>query len=667
MDEKRQARQRYGDSESDELALFADLAARLGHREYFTLLAERLMEAAGAFGALVVEAGEGLCKVRAFLNGEAAVPSDSLPPEGLWDALLHAVHPVSYSDVRAVFPGDPWLARHDSAVAAGIAIPCGDDAAAGFLALFWLEPDADTSTALRLLPSAAALAGATFGWEDLHRANYRLFREAEIKQKELAFIHTLTEALRTRASLEELCGSVARLVPLAWRHSDAARARIVLDDLIFESRPFQDTPSRLASEIFANGTSRGTVEVFYVESWWPEGDSPFEAEEQYLLDSIARTLGEAIERREGEVKLREESISLARERNRLETILRGIGEGVVVTDSENRILLMNGAAQTLLGTADSEPLGVDFLSLLTDDAFLDVWRVTAAQNRNFSKQELKISEPRARSLWVTRSSIPGLSEGRAGYVTVLHDVTKEREIDQMKTDFVSAVSHELRTPLTSIKGFAVTLRGKPDIEPELRTRFLNIIAEEADRLGTLVEELLILARIESGRMVMGQEPVDMGALIHSVFEAFQPEADKRSISLEKAVPVELGKPLGDREKIRIIVANLVENAVKFTPPGGTVRVKATQDGNELILAVSDTGIGIPKADQQRIFERFYRVHRPGHTEPGTGLGLFIVREMVLLHGGHIEVSSAANEGSVFTVYLPLGQRRGAGDGRGESV
>jgi signal transduction histidine kinase len=179
--------------------------------------------------------------------------------------------------------------------------------------------------------------------------------------------------------------------------------------------------------------------------------------------------------------------------------------------------------------------------------------------------------------------------------------------------------------------------------------------------------LLILARIESGRMVMGQEPVDMAALVHSVFEAFQPEADKRNITLEKEVPVELGKPLGDREKIRIIVANLVENAVKFTPPGGTVRVRATQDGNELILEVSDTGIGIPKADQPRIFERFYRVHRPGHTEPGTGLGLFIVREMVLLHGGHIEVGSAANEGSVFTVYLPLGQRRRAEDERGESV
>jgi two-component system phosphate regulon sensor histidine kinase PhoR len=451
---------------------------------------------------------------------------------------------------------------------------------------------------------------------------------------------------------------VARLVPLAWRYSDATRARILLDDTVYESKPFEDAPLRLSTAIVANGVTRGRVEVAYVKEWWARGEEPFEAEEQYLLDSIARTLGEAIERREAEGKLRNESNTLARERNRLETILRGIGEGVVVTDSLNRVLLMNRAAQNLLGTVENEPIGEDFLSLIADESFLDIWRATALQGRDFAKQELHIDVPEAKALSVTRSSVPELSEGRPGFVAILHDVTKEREIDQMKSDFVSAVSHELRTPLTSIKGFAVTLRSNPKIEPELRHRFLGIIAEEADRLATLVEELLIMSRIESGRMVLGQEPVDLGALVRYAIDAFQPEADKRNVALEAEIPPDLAKPIGDREKIRVIVANLVENAVKFTSQGGTVRVRASQDQNEVRLEVADTGIGIPKAEQQRIFERFYRVRRPGHTEPGTGLGLFIVREMVTLHGGHIEVDSAEGGGSVFSVFLPLRSRGG---------
>jgi two-component system phosphate regulon sensor histidine kinase PhoR len=284
-----------------------------------------------------------------------------------------------------------------------------------------------------------------------------------------------------------------------------------------------------------------------------------------------------------------------------------------------------------------------------------MWKKTAQRGIDFAKQDLKVAGSTERTLWATRSRIPDLHRGQAGHVSILHDVTREREISRMKTDFVSSVSHELRTPMTSIKGFARTLINKPDLDKVQREKFISIIDHQADRMIALIEELLVLSRIESGQIVAERVPIDIPDLLKRVVLALEVEALKKDILLRYVVDGELIKPMGDPEKIHMVLFNLTQNAVKFTPAGGQVTIRVHSTSDWTIVRVQDNGIGIPPQEHAKIFDRFYRVHRPGAQDPGTGLGLYIVSEMLRLHGGQIEVESEVGAGTTFTARLPLGQ------------
>jgi signal transduction histidine kinase len=239
---------------------------------------------------------------------------------------------------------------------------------------------------------------------------------------------------------------------------------------------------------------------------------------------------------------------------------------------------------------------------------------------------------------------------------VLRDVSQQREIDRMKSDFISSVSHELRTPLTSIKAYAETMLDDPNMEQKTRQEFLQIVNEESDRLTNLINGILDISKIEAGTIEIIRKPVNVSSLAKRAAESLEYVAGKKKIRLQTDIAQHLPELLGDENKIFSMITNLINNAIKFTPENGNVSVSAQLVNNELVVKVSDTGMGIPKNDMTKIFGRFYRVNRPGKQIQGTGLGLAIVKEIVMKHDGRIDVESEIEKGSTFTVYLPVAQQ-----------
>lgn len=229
-----------------------------------------------------------------------------------------------------------------------------------------------------------------------------------------------------------------------------------------------------------------------------------------------------------------------------------------------------------------------------------------------------------------------------------------QELNSMKNEFVSGVSHELRTPLASIIGFAQTLLLDPDLPLEIRTEFIQIIHDEGKRLAKLINDLLDIARIESGRIGLEKQETDLVPLLERAMQSVAMQADAKDIELTTEFGSKEMVGMFDPDRITQVVVNLLGNAVKFTPRNGKVALRCDITDDTLTISVSDTGLGIPESDIPHLFEKFYRVHRPGLDIRGTGLGLAIVGQLVEMHNGSIEIESTVNEGSTFTVRLPKG-------------
>lgn len=556
--------------------------------------------------------------------------------------------------VHKRYPGCAIAQRMKAESFIGITVEHGKGERIAFLGLYDERPLQDTSSRDIVLRLFAACAAGELQRRQAESRFQRVLVTFEQQLKELSCIYGLAESLRTRESVAEICQDLVLLIPPAWRYPDLACTRIILDGHEYTSKRFIETQWGQSAAIVVEGRARGMVQVFYVENVRATlPGEPFLASERKLLDAVARTLGETVERREIEADNRRKAVILAQERNRLETILRGIGEGVVVTDTRDRVLMMNPTAQMLLGFADREPLASDFLTLLEDESFCAMWRETADTGKDIAKADVRLGETFNRTLSVTRSRIPELIQGEDCYVTILHDVTKEREIDQMKTDFVSAVSHELRTPMTSIKGFANTLLRNPDMARDKREHFLKIIDEETERLMKLIEEVLEIGSIESGRAIMNRTMVGIAEQVGSAVSSLAGAIDSKQINFTSDVQDNLPLLPADATKFHTILCNLLENAVKFTPPRGNVALRAFKDCDDIVLEVTDTGIGIPPDHIDNIFQRFYQVKAGTRKSAGAGLGLFLVKEMVTLHGGTVAVESEVDKGTKFIVRLPL--------------
>ena len=270
---------------------------------------------------------------------------------------------------------------------------------------------------------------------------------------------------------------------------------------------------------------------------------------------------------------------------------------------------------------------------------------------------VKALEPVPRLATTSDADIPTVlpaGEKPSGAIIVLHDVTELRRLERIRQDFVANVSHEFKTPLTAIQGFAETLLSGALEDPRNNRRFLEIIRDHAARLARLTDDLLKLARIEAGKLEVQFHPVAVMDLAERCAETAQLKAGQKQISLEIEIATDLPAVRGDANLLRDVLQNLVDNAIQYTPQGGRILVSAAVKEREVVITVADTGIGIPLSDQERIFERFYRVDAARSREAGgTGLGLSIARHIVEVHGGRLWVESEIGAGSKFSFSIPL--------------
>ena len=345
---------------------------------------------------------------------------------------------------------------------------------------------------------------------------------------------------------------------------------------------------------------------------------------------------------------------LAKEKERLSVTLASMAEGVVVTDNESNVLLANPAAAQLLTLNQDDMVGTCFTEMIEDKAFAERWGASIKNGEALVNDNFVQNGEDDQVVAATTSMVVLGNEEAFATVTILRDITKEKEIERMKTDFVSSVSHELRTPLTAIKGFAATMLNDDGKMPaETQKEFLGIINEETDRLESLIKDLLEISLSDSGKMGLKLTMVDIGETLQKVEAIAKPGADKKDISFSISADPNIHVN-ADRDKLQTAILNLATNAIKFTPEGGKVSLEATYADDEMVkINVIDTGLGVPKKDIENIFGRFFRVNRPNTEIKGTGLGLAVVREIIELHGGRVYASSEMNKGSVFTIEIPL--------------
>ncbi|MGH9744012.1 MAG: two-component system histidine kinase PnpS [Candidatus Acidiferrum sp.] len=343
--------------------------------------------------------------------------------------------------------------------------------------------------------------------------------------------------------------------------------------------------------------------------------------------------------------------TLTEERNLSSAILRSMVEGVAVVNGSERLLFVNPGFAEILGL-DVPPT--------TGSALVEVVRQTELVE---AVRKVLGGEPRVQSEIVTGTlrqhyfaiTVASVRAGdTTGAVVVLHDITELRRLERVRRDFVANVSHEFRTPLTAIQGFAETLLAGAMDDPQNRTRFLGIILEHSRRLARLTEDLLVLSKMDAERLELEIQRLRVSQLIESCLETAQHRAAEKDLRISVNMPQRLPDIAGDRRHLAEVLQNLLDNAIQYTLPGGQIVVSAETSGEEVIFTVSDTGIGIPKADQPRIFERFYRVDVARSREAGgTGLGLAIAKHLVEVHGGRLWVDSEVGQGSQFHFSVPL--------------
>lgn len=363
-------------------------------------------------------------------------------------------------------------------------------------------------------------------------------------------------------------------------------------------------------------------------------------------------------------RVQEQIDKISEEHRRSETILTNMGEGVLLVDGASEITYANAMAVTMLELPD------DYIG----KALIEINRIPelqtllkkAEQTETVAFAEIQLGnlyEPEAEVTVVPVSA--GQEYVIQEYVIVIHDVTKERQLERIRADFVANVSHELRTPLTTIRGYAETLLGKDTIQTKTGEQFLVKILNHASRLSKLVSELLELSRLELGDRELKRSPCHLNAFYEPLLDVFEPLLEESGLVLKWEIAEELPKVNVDQRLFMQVFVNLIDNAIKYTPDGGTITISAETDtsnvlaglditSEEVIVHVQDTGIGIPMESQPRVFERFYRVDKGRAQEMGgTGLGLAIVKHIVLRHNGRIWLDSTLGQGSVFHVAVPL--------------
>ena len=373
------------------------------------------------------------------------------------------------------------------------------------------------------------------------------------------------------------------------------------------------------------------------------------AERADALGSLEAALGTTMRVVEGQLD------DLRVEQDRFQAILRGMVEGVLVTDLDGRVVLANSRASELLGMSDAA--GRLVVELARDPGLSELVHELAGGVRGASR-DVQLGAGRGPIVQVNGARLEDSDGAPFGVVLVLHDVTELRRLEVVRRDFVANVSHELRTPLTAIKGYAETLLGAAGDDRETARRFLTVIDRHSERLGRLVDDLLALSDLELGRTPMHMAEMPLGPAVDDVLQIFGDTAVRAGVRVLAQVTADTPRILADGDRLRQVLINLVDNAIKYTPRGGQVvlrvRSEVVSHPGMVEIGVSDTGVGIPTQDLPRLTERFFRVDKARSRElGGTGLGLAIVKHIVQAHGGALEITSALGQGTTVSAYFPV--------------
>ena len=357
------------------------------------------------------------------------------------------------------------------------------------------------------------------------------------------------------------------------------------------------------------------------------------------INSLARSLSE--------LSLQEQIQS-----EQLSTVVENSESGLVLIDEKGYIHIVNRKFISMFGKKPSDYIGHLYYDVLENEQI----HHTVQETFLYEKQvkHLFSLEGKNEKIYIQIVGAPIFNERNMlrGAVLVIYDITEFKKVETMRKDFVANVSHELKTPITSIKGFAETLLDGAAEEPEVRTQFLNIIFEESKRIEHLIEDLLVLSKLEKDESAINVEHIEVDYMLDDILPVVEQQALQKNIDMK----VEMDQNVtleADEEKIKQILFNLVTNAISYTPEKGSVSIKIKEEEHDVCFIVQDTGIGISEQDLPRIFERFYRVDKDRSRETGgTGLGLAIVKHIVEAHQGKIDVDSELGKGTTFKVYIP---------------
>jgi len=342
--------------------------------------------------------------------------------------------------------------------------------------------------------------------------------------------------------------------------------------------------------------------------------------------------------------------------NELETVLSSMTEGVIAVDLDEKVLYMNGAAQKQLDIEQYDVQGKGLLEVVRNIELLRFIQHTLSQDEQTEKTIVfHLGKKDERILQVHGAQLFEAKKKKIGALVVINDVSRLLRLENLRRDFVANVSHELKTPITSIKGYVETLLDETGEHPQHVKDFLEIIGKQTNRLQAIVEDLLSLAKIEQksdGREQMVLEKGRIIDVLHAAIEACSVKAADRNIQISLHCD-EQARAMINGPLLEQAVINLLDNAIKYSKPGGAVRIDTGSSEKEILLSIKDNGLGIAPAHLARLFERFYVVDKGRSRESGgTGLGLAIVKHIVQAHGGNVTVESEPNNGSIFTIYLP---------------
>jgi PAS domain S-box-containing protein len=366
-------------------------------------------------------------------------------------------------------------------------------------------------------------------------------------------------------------------------------------------------------------------------------------------DYFVASLERAIQMRKLDRRVEQQRVELERHAR----VLQHVDRGVFLVDDRGAIRYWNPAAEAITGLRAEDLVGRRAGGVVPGwDAIGPEVPVAMEPGPGSVAAKTMPLEIDGRELWISISGV----KFEDGVVYAFRNLTEDRALDELKSDFIATVSHELRTPLAAIYGCARTLlRADLELAEADESRLLEVIAQESERLTRIVGDILLANQIEAGRLKLTDQEFDIGRLLRDVVAEVEASlTGKEEISLQLVAPDSIAPVSGDEDKLRQVLLNLIDNAVKYSPDGGRVEIELTQRDSGLRISVRDYGLGIPHGEEQRIFGKFYRVD-PQQTRGvgGTGLGLYICRELVRRMEGRVSVSSQEGQGSTFTVDLPL--------------